>query len=196
MSSAFTLPSPNKPLAPIWVGLAIFVFFPLGLFLLWRHPTLGRNGKWWAAGLAWSVLYLIGNANRPANDDTPRTTQDDSRPVVAERPAEEIPAKRSFWGPTVLPYKKRIDLCDKPEKYKNTEMKMEVLYKGGGIRQGEKLVSMTCVVFYGDGDFDMQFSIPKDSPQVRLQPGQYAMVTFVFSGDVASPSRVLKIERK
>lgn len=54
--------SGKQPLAPIWVGVAICLFFPVGLFLLWKHPTLSRNGKWWAAGLTWAVLgTLVGS---------------------------------------------------------------------------------------------------------------------------------------
>lgn len=56
---------PPKPLAPIWVGVAILVFFPLGLYLLWRHPTLGKSTGWWAGGILWSVLWLYTNTHRP-----------------------------------------------------------------------------------------------------------------------------------
>jgi hypothetical protein len=49
----------KKPLAPPLVGWAMFLFFPLGLYLLWRHPTLGRNPKWWIAGIGWACLVML-----------------------------------------------------------------------------------------------------------------------------------------
>lgn len=59
MSDATGNDSTQGGLAPIWVGLAIWLFFPLGLFLLWRHPNLGKNGKWWAAGIAWACFIML-----------------------------------------------------------------------------------------------------------------------------------------
>jgi hypothetical protein len=58
---------------PLWVGLAIFFFFPAGLYLLWKHPTLSRNKTWWWVGGVWSVLFVLAAANgdkdkKPATD--------------------------------------------------------------------------------------------------------------------------------
>ena len=116
--------------------------------------------------------------------------------IAQESSSSEPPVKRSVWGPTQLAYKKRIDLCDNPDKYANTEMKMEVKYRGGGLRQGGKLRDIRCTVFYGDGSFEMAFTIPSDVSQPRIEPGQYLWLTFVFSGSVDSPSRVTAISRK
>lgn len=49
----------KKPIAPMLVGLAMFLFFPLGLYLLWKHPILGRNAKWWASGIAWACMVVL-----------------------------------------------------------------------------------------------------------------------------------------
>lgn len=54
-----SLQGAEKPLAPVLVGLAIFLFFPLGLYLLWKHPSLGRNAKWWASGIAWACMVVL-----------------------------------------------------------------------------------------------------------------------------------------
>lgn len=79
MSTTAGNESSKEGLAPVLVGLAIWLFFPLGLFLLWRHPTLGRNGKWWAAGIAWACfLVLMGSRaekDGPAGTDSPQGTQ-------------------------------------------------------------------------------------------------------------------------
>jgi hypothetical protein len=41
---------------PWKVALAIAVFFPLGLYWLWQHPTLGKNKVWWRCAIAY-VLF-------------------------------------------------------------------------------------------------------------------------------------------
>src|SRR5260370_3037143 len=51
----------NKGIKPVYVGLALAFFFPLGLYLLWRHPTLSRKKAWWWVGGVWS-LFVIGSA--------------------------------------------------------------------------------------------------------------------------------------
>lgn len=79
MTAAAANGSSKEGLAPILVGLAIGLFLPLGLFLLWRHPTLGKNGKWWAAGIAWACfLVLMGSRaekDGPAEPNSPPGTQ-------------------------------------------------------------------------------------------------------------------------
>lgn len=49
----------GEGLDPKKVALAIYFCFPLGLYLLWNHPTLGRNKAWWRVGGAWSCLVFV-----------------------------------------------------------------------------------------------------------------------------------------
>ncbi|HEU5119192.1 MAG TPA: hypothetical protein VFT74_21560, partial [Isosphaeraceae bacterium] len=60
------------------VGLAIFLFFPVGLYLLWRHPVLGHSKKWWWAGGAWGFLVILalrgGGGNNPSSPLLPVVT--------------------------------------------------------------------------------------------------------------------------
>ena len=46
---------------PWKVAAAIFLFFPLGLYLLLKHPTLRRNRLWWGIALAYSA-FVAANA--------------------------------------------------------------------------------------------------------------------------------------
>jgi len=88
-----TAESSKKPLAPIWVGLAIWLFFPLGLYLLWRHPTLGKNGKWWAAGITWACLLMF-MGSRAENEDV--SSPDKPEKTLAEAsPDTPKPKKKS-----------------------------------------------------------------------------------------------------
>ena len=65
---------------PLWVGLAIFACFPVGLYLLWRHPTLGRDRKWWGFGGAWSLVILVmmtsGDKSKKATAGQSNATSD------------------------------------------------------------------------------------------------------------------------
>lgn len=78
--------------SPLLVGLAIWLFFPLGFFLLWRHPTLGKNGKWWAAGLAWACFIMIvgSRAEQVNSHDEPasKVTREQTAESSDDSPAE------------------------------------------------------------------------------------------------------------
>jgi len=41
------------------VAVAIWVFFPYGLYLLWNHPELSKNKWWWRCGIAYAVVALV-----------------------------------------------------------------------------------------------------------------------------------------
>ena len=67
--------------SPLVIALAIFLFFPLGLFLLWRHPVLAPSKKWWLTGCAWGLiagLAFIGFVQERMGVDAkgPRSTPD------------------------------------------------------------------------------------------------------------------------
>jgi hypothetical protein len=57
------LVGPDGTIKPKWIGLAIFLCFPIGLYLLWQHPTLGRDRRWWWVGGVWSLVILLAMAN-------------------------------------------------------------------------------------------------------------------------------------
>lgn len=87
MTAAAANGSSKEGLAPILVGLAIGLFLPLGLFLLWRHPTLGKNGKWWAAGIAWAC-FLVLMGSRAEKDDPEAPVPNDK---TAEATGGDLP---------------------------------------------------------------------------------------------------------
>ncbi len=90
--------------SPLVIALAIFLFFPLGLFLLWKHPVLGRSKAWWGIGGVWGVLVSLalfadGNASkRSGSGNRPGTTvtATDQRLVGENAPEENArPARRT-----------------------------------------------------------------------------------------------------
>ena len=48
----------GKGIPPIVVGLAIVFLLPWGLVMLWLHPTLRSNRRWWTVALAYPVLLF------------------------------------------------------------------------------------------------------------------------------------------
>lgn len=103
-------PESKGTLAPFWVGLAILLFFPLGLFLLWRHPTLGKSGKWWTAGIAWACLVIFNMGDSDTASTDPPTPSVPS-PVTPERPPQAT--KR---GTRKKPVMKAPPFANEPEK--------------------------------------------------------------------------------
>lgn len=90
------LPPENAPetisLAPFWVGAAIFLLPPLGIFLLWRHPVLGRSEGWKKAAYAWGGIWLIAQVSNAFRDDSKTP-----RPESAGTP-QSVPASGSSSG--------------------------------------------------------------------------------------------------
>jgi hypothetical protein len=76
------LAGPDGEMKPEWVGLAIFFFFPLGLYLLWKHPTLSHRKTWWGIGGAWSLIVLLAAASGDKDKNPPAQA-----PAVAQTPA-------------------------------------------------------------------------------------------------------------
>lgn len=55
---------------PWKVAAAIFLFFPLGLYLLLKHPTLRRNRLWWGIALAYSAFVAASALTDKSSPET------------------------------------------------------------------------------------------------------------------------------
>lgn len=64
----------GKGIPPIVVGLAIVFLLPVGLYLLWTHPTLGSNRRWWTAACSLLLLLVAMGvfSKNPYGSDPPR----------------------------------------------------------------------------------------------------------------------------
>jgi len=94
------LASQGEGIKPLYVGLAIFFFFPVGLFLLWKHPSLSRNKTWWWVGGVWSALIVLA----AANGDKDKKTTDAQTGIATNNDQESSPTpatddgqKRKAW---------------------------------------------------------------------------------------------------
>lgn len=94
----------EKVLSPIAVGLAILFFFPLGFYLLWKHPILSHDKRWWRVGYVWAgLIFLSALAGEKGSHET--TKEKGSDAAVAQRSTEEtlkkdenkLHAKREAW---------------------------------------------------------------------------------------------------
>jgi hypothetical protein len=84
----------KQPMKPFWVGLALFLFFPVGFLLLAIHPQLRTRKTWWAAGAAWVLLLMIA----PRQPDEPPPP-----PPTPEAPGKDNDTPRPAPGPVARP---------------------------------------------------------------------------------------------
>jgi len=88
------LASQGEGIKPLYVGLATFFLPPLGLILLWRHPTLSRNKTWWWVGGVWCAFFVLaamnGDKDKKPSADAPATAQ---ASADSPAPAKETPSK-------------------------------------------------------------------------------------------------------
>lgn len=87
------LSSNGLGLSPLILGASVLLFWPVGLFLLWRHPTLSRNRGWWAAGIAWALLVMIAVGRVPAP----------TKSIDSHSPTPAVAATRSQAGSQTPP---------------------------------------------------------------------------------------------
>lgn len=63
----------KEPLSPLWVGVAIALLPPLGIYLLWRHPVLSKSDGWKKVAYAWCGIWLIAQASNAFRDDAKKS---------------------------------------------------------------------------------------------------------------------------
>lgn len=71
---------------PWKVATAIAVFFPLGLYWLWKHPTLGKNKIWWRCAIAYVLFGLLLSSMQDRDTGTkagPRQAVDSASPSTS-----------------------------------------------------------------------------------------------------------------
>ena len=58
---------------PVVIAVSVLFCFPVGLFLVWRHPTWGKGPKWaWtgAVGVVFTIMMVVGILGRAADQKT------------------------------------------------------------------------------------------------------------------------------
>lgn len=63
-------PFGGKPLAPVWVAVAIVLLPPLGIYLLWKHPVLRHRDRWRRAAYAWTAFWCVAQVGNLFRNDT------------------------------------------------------------------------------------------------------------------------------
>jgi uncharacterized tellurite resistance protein B-like protein len=59
-----TAPQQDDNREPWKVALAIALLFPLGLYWLWKHPTLSKSKTWWGGAVAYVALVSLLGGSR------------------------------------------------------------------------------------------------------------------------------------
>jgi len=107
-------PSPWRGLVthPVTVGIAIWLFVPVGLVLLWLNPVLRRDRRWWAAAAAWG-LYLLWVGRFPVGAPRNDTSESDASVTsldTEDTPEEATPVSEYFpKDPTTLKERAQSD---------------------------------------------------------------------------------------
>lgn len=85
---------------PAAIGVLSVLFFPVGLWLVWTHPTWSKQSKWLWTG-AIGLLLLVSMGSR--DDKSPVNTANVSHPRVSEAPdSPESGAALAVGKPFVL----------------------------------------------------------------------------------------------
>lgn len=90
----------TQPMQPFWVGLALFLFFPVGFLLLAVHPGLRTRKAWWAAGTAWALLLMLAprQSDNPPPPPPPEIPYEDpSKPSPAPPSRGDTPGVGDFF---------------------------------------------------------------------------------------------------
>lgn len=91
----------GKGLHPAAVGLALFLFPPLGFILLAMNPTLRSKTTWWVAGAAWALLLMLS----PKSSREDKMPNDVAQQEQASPPAESRQASSGSGGRSESPQK-------------------------------------------------------------------------------------------
>ena len=124
----------KSPIKPLWVGVALFVLPPLGLYLLWKHPVLSSRRPWWIAGCVWGVIWLTsaftpsetkeaedggGTASTASAEDSGVTRRTIGKPLTEKQMATAYSkAKTLTLG---MSQKQVFALLGKPTKHMHTD---------------------------------------------------------------------------
>lgn len=80
-----------KALAPLWVGVAILLLPPLGIYLLWKHPVLGNSPVWRKAAYAWCAVWCIAQVSNAVTGERKTTSSRTTRSKASGAKATATP---------------------------------------------------------------------------------------------------------
>lgn len=133
---------------PIFIGVLLVLFFPVGLFLVWKHSIWTTKTKWIWTG-AWAVILVIAMANskdeRNAKGGSSKGSTEGTVRSDSTKPALSMNAFQ-----LVNDYKSNEVAAD--EHYKG-----KVLEVSGIIRSiGKDIMDTMYVSLEGGGEFEMR----------------------------------------
>ncbi|MGH2612409.1 MAG: hypothetical protein ACRDFB_05105 [Rhabdochlamydiaceae bacterium] len=92
----------NKPIKNFWIILALILFFPLGLILMWAKTNWNSKTKWAVTGVCGFLIILsaITNAVTPNSQDTKQVASvmqnTQSQPTATEAVATDTPTPQGL----------------------------------------------------------------------------------------------------
>lgn len=88
-------PEPDKTFRPFVVAFWLFLFFPVGLVLVWLHPSWAKRTKqYWTAGWAvWAVIIVCYSLSPAAQRSAARQAQQDAQAAALAQRQQQDDAK-------------------------------------------------------------------------------------------------------
>lgn len=97
----------DKPhLSPLVIGIAVVFLPPLGLYLLWKHPVLGKHKEWWIGAGVWSLLWLGGVMQK----QEPSVRNEPESNMAVKRHDKEATPKKSGSGSRLADMRARVSV--------------------------------------------------------------------------------------
>lgn len=104
----------------IWIVIFLIIFFPVGLFLMWKYSSWGKKVKWIITGI-FVFLFLIATLS----NETPDTTIDDPQPASQEQQAQTdiTPTEKPTATPSQLELQAEVRFSETAYQITNIEDK-------------------------------------------------------------------------
>lgn len=83
---------------PLWIIVLLFLFFPVGLFLMWKYSNWSKQAKWAVTGAfaVFVVLLALTTPSEPTNQETVSNSVSEKVATMSaeEKAAQEAAAKK------------------------------------------------------------------------------------------------------
>lgn len=95
-----TQPTTTKWYQTTWAAvLFLFLFFPVGLYLMWKYTKWNKTVKWVISGFFGLLILTTATSPKSSTTTTPQPTQDSQQALVTVEPTNETVKTTSITAP-------------------------------------------------------------------------------------------------
>lgn len=74
---------------PVWIIILLFLFFPVGLYLMWKYADWNKKAKWAISGFFALLVVVSFAVDTPTSEDTASETPQTTTTAEEETSAKE-----------------------------------------------------------------------------------------------------------